>query len=406
MGTTIEDASKNAAVNALTNIVGTFIDSQTLISTKTKISSGILEKVKNISKDTKSYSQGSISYFEVLEAEEVNGIYRVTARVDVIVEDFKAYIKKYALGQQDISVGLFANMATDKDQLEEKYNLLIDNIIEPMATGQVYDIEISPPVSFSDWPYMQSYVERLNKLRISEMDAIVFKMTISLDKDFKENMLNTLENIADKKERITQNTCKDYAHYGHCLKAKNYGVSKDVLNKSFRVGIYDKESKVTDVYLMKDIKLISYENWHRRYLDKTRPYNWITSGRICRGPNKLKPMSHLSVNILNSLGSVIDAIELTNGFKWAEDNIGFSLLSTRLSGLQDRDQKEILFRTGVAHHLLNHQMRSSFPFPSYNCIYGNIADVTVFDELTYWLILKLNQETLKNAKSVVVEMIE
>ena len=73
MGTTIEDASKNAAVNALTNIVGTFIDSQTLISTKTKISSGILEKVKNISEDTKSYSQGSISYFEVLDAEEVNG---------------------------------------------------------------------------------------------------------------------------------------------------------------------------------------------------------------------------------------------------------------------------------------------------------------------------------------------
>ena len=405
MGTTIEDAAKNAAVNALTNVVGTFIDSETLISKQIKISKGILEKTKSLSKDIKSYSQGSISYFELLEVEEINGIYRVTARVDVRIEDFKNYIKKYALGEQSIDVGLFANMATDKEQIEEKYALLVDNIIEPMATGQVYDIELSPPISFNDWPFMQYHVRALNKLKISEMDAIVFKMTISLDKDFKENMLNTLENIADKKERITQNTCKDYAHYGHCLKAKNYGVSEDVLNKSFRVGIYDKESKVTDVYLMKDIKLISYENWHQRYLDKTRPYNWITSGRICRGPNKLKPMSHLSVNILNSLGSVIDAIELTNGIRWAANNIGFSLISPRLSGLLDRDKKEILFQTVFTGHLLNHQMQTSL-FPNSKCSYGHIADVTVFDELTYWLILKLNQETLKNAKSVVVEMIE
>ena len=419
MGTTLEDASKNAAVNALTNVVGTFIDSQTLISKKTKISGEILKTAQSLSKDIKSYSQGSISYFELLEAEEINGIYRVTARVDVRVEDFKNYIKKYALGEQSIDVGLFANMATDKDQLEEKYNLLVDNIIEPMATGQVYDIELSPPISFNDWPFMQHHVVKLNKLGISEMDAIVFKMTIRLDKDFKENMLNTLENIADKKVTIKQNTCTgSFATYGNCIRADDYGISFDGLLKSFTVGIYDKESKVTDVYLMKDIKLISHENWIQRYLDKTRPYNWITSGNICRGPdthrwgdgrgpNKLKPMSHLSVNILNSLGSAIDAIELTpDRYGWEEKNIGFSLISSPLSGLMDRDLKKDLFKLGFSHHLLNIQMPEKNKYcQSSNPFYG-LADVTVFDELTYWLILKLNQETVRNAKSVVVEMIE
>ena len=79
------------------------------------------------------------------------------------------------------------------------------------------------------------------------------------------------------------------------------------------------------------------------------------------------------------------------------------MLSTRLSGLRDRDQKEILFQTAISHHLLNNQ-RS--PGRAVGCKTGYIADVTVFDELTYWLILKLNQETVRNAKSVVVEMIE
>ena len=409
MGTTLEDASKNAAVNALTNVVGTFIDSRTLIYKKTKISGEILKTAQSLSKDIKSYSQGSISYFELLEAEEINGIYRVTARVDVRVEDFKNYIKKYALGEQSIDVGLFANMATDKDQLEEKYNLLVDNIIEPMATGQVYDIELSPPISFNDWPFMQHHVVKLNKLGISEMDAIVFKMTIRLDKDFKENMLNTLKNIADKKERIKQNTCT--GDYGQCLNQEDYGVSEDDIRKSFKVGVYEKESKVTDVYLMKSIRFASYEKWGGTsyLLDRTKPYAWITGLDACRDQDRKghKPMSHLSVNILNSLGSAIDAIELTpNTYGWEEKNIGFSLISSPLSGLMDRDLKKDLFKLGFSHHLLNIQMPEKNKYcQSSNPFYG-LADVTVFDELTYWLILKLNQETVRNAKSVVVEMIE
>ena len=240
MGTTLEDASKNAAVNALTNVVGTFIDSQTLISKKTEISAGIVEKVKNISRDIKSYSQGSISYFEVLEAEEVNGIYRVTARVDVIVEDFKSYIKKYALGQQDMSVGLFANMATEKDQLEEKYNLLVDNIIEPLATAQVYDVELSAPMPFEDSPLREGYTKKLNGLNISERDAIVFSMTLRLDKDFKANMINTLENISDAKKKITPTTCEP--DYISCFYSDLWDLTHEEWQKSFRLSIFDKES--------------------------------------------------------------------------------------------------------------------------------------------------------------------
>jgi hypothetical protein len=366
-----------------------------------------------------------------LDAEEVNGIYRVTARVDVIVEDFKAYIKKYALGQQDISVGLFANMATDKDQLEEKYNLLVDNIIEPMATGQVYDIEISPPVSFNDWPFKlsrffwssasKSNVEILNRLGISEHDAIAFKMTVRLDKDFKENMLNTLDNIADQKKIIKQNTCK--GDYLSCSLENLFDSSKDEYYKSFKVGVFNKETKVTEIYLIKDIVPASLANRDQRSgkYDLTKPYAWITASDLCSGGStkftSQKPLSHLSVSFLNSSSSVIDTIDVTNDSSfsaitnnggnsphWSVANIGFVLTDYRLSGVFDRDGKRELFRPGITGHLLNRQLgffgrcgtRNDHRSPS----------VTVFDELTFWLILKLDQETLKKAKSVVVEFID
>ena len=433
MGTTIEDASKNAAVNALTTVVGKFFDSRTLLTKKTKISGKILESVKSLSKDIKSYSQGSISYFELLEAEEINGIYRVTARVDVRVEDFKNYIKKYALGEQSIDVGLFANMATDKEQIEEKYALLVDNIIEPMATGQVYEeVELSPPVSFNDWPFKlsrffssgsgKSNVEILNRLGISEHDAIVFKMTVRLDKDFKENMLNTLDNIADQKKIIKQNTCK-WDYLGCSLKDLFDG-PQDEFHKSFKVGVFNKETKATEIYLIKDIVPASLAKRDRSsgsYYDLTKPYAWITASDLCSGYStnftSQKLLSHLSVSFLNSSRSVIDTIDVTNDRlfgaitndssnspHWSAANIGFVLTDYRLSGVFDRDGKRGLFRPGITGHLLNKQLPRGGSCHSVNDTFS--PSVTVFDELTFWLILKLNQETLKKAKSLVVEFID
>ena len=93
-GVSIEAASKNAAENALTEVVGSFIDSETLIKKQKEIRDGVISNTKSIKKDIKDYSQGSIKYFEILNISQNGSIFNVTARVDVRVEDFKAYIKK------------------------------------------------------------------------------------------------------------------------------------------------------------------------------------------------------------------------------------------------------------------------------------------------------------------------
>ena len=116
-GTTLEKASQNAATNALTQVVGSFIDAETILKEQTNINNGIIEQTSIIKEDIKDYSQGSIKYFEVLNVEENGSLFKVIARVDVKIEDFRAYIKKLASGSAKIKknevVNYFAKAAAE-----------------------------------------------------------------------------------------------------------------------------------------------------------------------------------------------------------------------------------------------------------------------------------------------------
>ncbi|KGG14961.1 MULTISPECIES: hypothetical protein [unclassified Prochlorococcus] len=94
-GTSVDAAAQNAAENALTQVVGSFIDAETQIKKQTEIRDGVISRTRVIKKDIKDYSQGSIKYFEILDIQKNGSIYNVIARVDIRVEDFKEYIKNY-----------------------------------------------------------------------------------------------------------------------------------------------------------------------------------------------------------------------------------------------------------------------------------------------------------------------
>ncbi len=318
-------------------------------------------------------------------------------------------------------------MATEKDQLEEKYNLLVDNVIEPMATAQVYDLELSAPISFNDWQVRDLFVKKLNSLNISERDAIVFSMTIKLDQDFKTNMINTLDNISDKKKTVTPSTCtaSSWGGYLSCDYSSLWdGIDFNTWQKSFRISLFNKESKNTDIYLIKDIDQASKKKNSLEELDPEKPYAWITDEEgLCEYRNDISPnsrgihgqksLSYIQINFLNSSNAIIDSIDITNQSYtkanidgWEEKNIGFMTLSYNLSGLLDRDQSEIMFTAGNQAHLINRQLEVYRTGPR-TCgspgNYRHFSQVAVYDELTWWVILKLNQDTLRNAKSYVVE---
>jgi hypothetical protein len=107
-GTSTDAAAQNAAENALTQVVGSFIDAETQIKKQKEIRDGVISRTKVIKKDIRDYSQGSIQYFEVLNVQENGSIYNVTARVDVRVEDLREKKKKKTKGTTRVKSNLFS----------------------------------------------------------------------------------------------------------------------------------------------------------------------------------------------------------------------------------------------------------------------------------------------------------
>ena len=259
-GVSIEAASKNAAENALTEVVGSFIDSKTLIKKQKEIRDGVISKTKSIKKDIKDYSQGSIKYFEILDIKQNGSIFNVTARVDVRVEDFKAYIKKLAFGSNSVSktvaTNLFTKAVVSEDNLKNKYDLLYKNVIDPIRKAEVYEIEIGEITSLEDFQSKSTLcVKNPNygpcKGLYSKWDknrTFVFPFTITLENNFKENMINTLDNISDKKiDAYNINSYTDYY-----LASDNYRSSYD-REKDYQISLYSPNMKNKTTYIQKDV---------------------------------------------------------------------------------------------------------------------------------------------------------
>lgn len=145
VGRDVAEASQNAAQNALTNVVGSFMDSNTTLNKKTEINEGIKKQSKLIQKDIKEYSQGVIQSFDVVSATTNNGLTTVKARVGVRIEDFKVYVKKLAEASVEVNSGLFAKIKTEEKQNKNIAEILYDKILSPLVDGSGVDFLVSEP---------------------------------------------------------------------------------------------------------------------------------------------------------------------------------------------------------------------------------------------------------------------
>jgi len=228
-GTSIDDAALNAAEDALSQIVGSFIDSETIIKRKKEIKEGIIDSSKIINKDVRNYSQGSIKYFEILEIKNNGPIFIVEAKVGVRVEAFKAYIKKLAFEQKNIeTINLFAEMQSKKNNLENKYGLL-KKLIHPIERGEVTEITIGELISFNEFiesgkceeafsnryevgmrlyrnhDFCSKNSQRLYNKKMSPDKMVIFNFSLKIKDDYLDNIYNTFDKISDHKGIIPHN---------------------------------------------------------------------------------------------------------------------------------------------------------------------------------------------------------
>jgi Transposase, Mutator family len=148
LGATIDSAVQNAAQNALTQVVGSFVDTETQVAMHSEIAEGIRRQTRDISSKTREYSQGSIKSFGVLDSGQDGAIVHVTAKVAVQVEVLHEQLKQALVGTTSVSKGLFAQAAAEQTQQTDADGMFIDRIVMPLTKGAGLSLQVGTPAKF------------------------------------------------------------------------------------------------------------------------------------------------------------------------------------------------------------------------------------------------------------------
>lgn len=197
-GRDVADASQHAARSALTNVVGSFIDANTMIQKRTEIESAVRTQTTKIDRNIREYSQGVIQSFEVVAISESSGLTKVTAKVTVRIEDFRVYIKEVASGSSSVGPGLFAQMQTEINQSNNVVNILHDNFLQPLTRGEGLQVQVGPPVPFTQTPFAndRNIIESPFARKLGLYSIVGFELSITLNNNFWANSERSLRSIS------------------------------------------------------------------------------------------------------------------------------------------------------------------------------------------------------------------
>lgn len=193
IGIDIQSAAQNAARNALTNVVGSFIDAQSLLNKRSEIEDGIRMQTKSITSSIKEYSQGSIQFFEIIDTKLEGSLYRVTAKVSVRIEDFRAYIQQLAEGETAVEGGLFTRSQIYNDQIRNKVDL-INDLLRPLISGEVIRFDVAKPTPLLESKYKGGDL-RLDSIiqKNGVGNVFLIKVNASIDPDFLQIMKRVIK---------------------------------------------------------------------------------------------------------------------------------------------------------------------------------------------------------------------
>ena len=134
--------------------------------------------------------------------------------------------------------------------------MLIKNVIDPIRKAEVYEIEIGEISSLEDFQNKSTLCVDYPKYSpcgslYRDWDknrTFVFPFTMSLEKNFKENMINTLKNISDKK--IDAYNINSFSKY---YSARDTYLSSYDRTKDYQISLYSPNMKNKTTYIQKDV---------------------------------------------------------------------------------------------------------------------------------------------------------
>ncbi len=159
-GSTLDNAIYNAKLNALNQVIGTYLSSELIIKNQKSIREGVVEELKLFSNKTTQYSQGFIKSYDLKNTKQNGLLYEVEGIFEIRLGELNSYVKKIAYGSNEISRGIFFNIATDIKNNESKFDLLYEKVLSPLFKGEVLEVNVGKPFIY------QSFCDKNEKNRV------------------------------------------------------------------------------------------------------------------------------------------------------------------------------------------------------------------------------------------------
>ncbi len=373
VGSTVESASRNAAENALTQVVGTFIDTEKQIAKRTEIRAGVQSLTKSIDTRMSEFSQGSIASFRTLEVEQDGGLVRVDAEVGVRISEFKAYVKKLSSDEVAIGSNVFAQVAAAERNATSAQDILLQKILMPVLSGEVSELRTGEPLVYAqlDPEFQQALGIEPEMLSPT---TIVIPVQISLQKGFLDNAREVFGSIAADRERLTKaDSC--YSR----LPREVYA------NRGMLVGLHSFNAP-SDLFLFTDLLLEQEQNndewdFNLRKRESWRLYFFGTGFAefVLRNHEKLP---QLRVQLKGADGQVL--LEMLN--------------PSQREIFTVRDPRIHYGRDGSEDHIAHLNIGSAYDLGCFSVQKG----VALFPEKQLYLVMNLQASQLEKVKSVEV----
>jgi len=369
VGRDVNEAAQNAAENALTNVVGSFMDVNTTLEKKTQIQDGVKSQSKNIRRDIKEYSQGIIKSFEILEVKE-QGLITVTAKVSVQIDDFRVYIKKLAEAEVAVDGGLFAQLKTEEKQKQNSAAILYEKILLPLVQGEGINFKIGPPKPLSQLGLTGTE----NFERAHQGKSIVgFTINTTTKDGFMENASNILQSIS--KDRVSLGNYEGHSLFNITQSMGSIGSkSGDVF-----IAIYESEPGSSSSNMTGTGYLINSAANELAGASAWTSFIATGDGKGQFYGERTTPTRTLQLEILDNNGKVLQRERVSQ------------------NNTSDSQRMVVVSRNDV---------RFSSPWSLLGGAYtGGWSYFLVRDSTNFILIVAIDEQTLKSAKSIVLKLI-
>jgi hypothetical protein len=192
-------------------------------------------------------------------------IFNVTARVDVRIDDFKAYIKKLAFDNLIIDQDLFTSIEVEKSNKKQRAEL-IASVIYPVLRGEVIDIERGKQQLLEDFSAFgckydgqgvngetlicidDNNYDYINVRNLKKRGTIVFPYVLKLNQEFKINAKKKLDNISDLKKSLPT-----YFDYTSRNSSKRIRFLEGYQRNDYFIELVNNDLKTSDFYILNQL---------------------------------------------------------------------------------------------------------------------------------------------------------